>query len=175
MNSTISPAISDFASDLRSIRPSVDAALRRPSLGKRAARSLARFIILFCLGVAATLGWQSYGDALRELIASSSPQLGWLASQAAPLAQSPSDTAAATPPAVVPSPELAQLKEMAFGFALVRQKVDQLAATQQQMAGDIGRLAADQQELLHKISAPAPRPAPAPARKPVPLSSPEAR
>ena len=26
------------------------------------------FLITFCIGVAATLGWQSYGDAAREMI-----------------------------------------------------------------------------------------------------------
>src|SRR6266540_2974865 len=59
----------------------------RPSLGKRASRALARFLVTFCIGVAATLAWLSYGDAAREMIASSSPQLGWLAPQAAPVAQ----------------------------------------------------------------------------------------
>jgi hypothetical protein len=66
----------------------------------------------------------------------------------------------------VRAPELQQLKEM----------VDQLAVSQQQMTDGIAKLAAEQQELLHKISAPPPRPAAAPARKPVPLpSSSEAR
>ena len=65
--------------------PSVDATLRpanlkddrlpskRPSPGKRASRALARFLITFCMGVGAILAWQSYGDAAREMIASSSP------------------------------------------------------------------------------------------------------
>ena len=33
------------------------------------------------MGVAATLAWQSYGDATREMIASSYPQFGWLVPQ----------------------------------------------------------------------------------------------
>ena len=37
------------------------------------------FVIAFCLGVAATSGWQSYGDAAREMIANWSEQFGWLA------------------------------------------------------------------------------------------------
>src|SRR5262249_19852283 len=72
-------------------RPSRDAMIKRPSLGKRASRSLTRFLIIFCFGVAATLAWQSYGDAAREMIANSYPQLSWLAPQAAPLAQTASD------------------------------------------------------------------------------------
>jgi hypothetical protein len=46
------------------------------------------FLITFCIGIAATLGWQSYGDAAREMIASSYPQLGWVAPQPA---SAPSD------------------------------------------------------------------------------------
>src|SRR3974390_2032889 len=55
--------------------------------GKRGAVS--RFLIAFCIGVAASLGWQTLGDAMREMIASSRPQLGWLAPQAEPGAPSP--------------------------------------------------------------------------------------
>ena len=56
---------------------------RQPSLRKRASRALSRFLIAFCTGVAAILAWQSYGDAAREMIASSYPQLSWLAPQPA--------------------------------------------------------------------------------------------
>ena len=164
---------SEFSADL-SIRPSRDAIIQRPSLGKRASRGLARFLIIFCLGVAATLGWQSYGDDAREMIANSYPQLSWLAPQAAPLAQTASDRPAPAPSAT-PSPELTQLKEMSLAFATMRQSVDQLAASQQQMADGIANLRADQQQLLQKISAPPPGPAAAPARKPVPLPSSEPR
>jgi septal ring factor EnvC (AmiA/AmiB activator) len=108
------------------------------------------------------------------MIANSSPELSWLAPQTAPVAQIASEMPAPTPSAI-PSPEQQQLKEMSLAFATVRQSVDQLAASQQQMADGIAKLAADQQQLLHKISAPPPRPAPAPARKPVTLPSSEAR
>jgi hypothetical protein len=110
---------------------------KQPSLVKRVSRGLARFLIIFCIGVAATLAWQSYGNAAREMIANSSPQLGWLV----PSANSSSEQ---------------QLKAMSSDFATMRQRVDQLAANQQQMAGDMAKLVADQQELLQKISAPLP-------------------
>jgi hypothetical protein len=97
-----------------------------------------------------------------------------LRKRACQIAQTASEMPAPAPSAT-PSPELNQLKEMLLAFATVRQSVDQLAASQQQMADSIAKLAADQQELLHKISAPPPRPAPAPARKPVPVASSEAR
>jgi hypothetical protein len=134
---------------------------KRPSRNKQGVRGLARFLITICLGVAATLAWQSYGDAAKEMIATSSPQLAWLAPQAPA-----SDMIAPTAPA---SPDPRQLKEMTLGLAAVRQSVDhlaaQLAAGQQQMAGDIARLQAE-------IAAP--RPVAAPARKPVPVPSPQA-
>ena len=55
-----------------------------PSLGKKASFALARFLIVFCSGVAATLAWQSYGGAARNMIANSPPQHRWSAPQAAP-------------------------------------------------------------------------------------------
>jgi hypothetical protein len=126
----------------KSKRPSSEEALdhkvrnspksKRPSLVNRVSRSLARFLIIFCIGVAATLAWQSYGDDARKMIAHSFPQFGWLAPQA-----SRNGT---------PSPE----------FATMRRSVEQLAANQQQMAGDIAKLLTDQKELLQKISAPLP-------------------
>ncbi len=48
----------------------------RPS--KRASSALARFLIAFCGGVAATLAWQSHGGEARKMIAS------WSAPQATP-------------------------------------------------------------------------------------------
>jgi hypothetical protein len=182
MASTLSPSIRAEVSEDRwsteQLRP-VDLATR-PSLGKRASRAFARLLITFCIGVSATLAWQSYGDAARQMIANSYPQLGWLAPQAAPLGQTPANMAA---PAAL-SPELLQLKAMAANLAAVRQSVDQLAAQlaagRQQTAGDIANLqavvAAGQQQMAGDIakiiSAPPPRPAASPARKPMPLTPP---
>ena len=81
---------SDFSAGPRVTEPSLDATLRpanlnndpsptdRPAPGKRASRSLARFLATACIGVAATLAWQSYGGAAMQMIASTVPQLGWL-------------------------------------------------------------------------------------------------
>ena len=137
----------------------------RVRLGKRVSRAVARFLIIFCIGVVATLAWQSYGDATREMIASSSPQgLGWLAPSAAPAMQ-----------AVAP-PDQDDLKAISFGLAGMRQRVDQIAAQfvagQEQTTRDIAELHATEQDILanilDKISAPPPRPAAAPVRKPAP-------
>jgi hypothetical protein len=134
-----------------------------PPLRKRGSRGPARFLITFCSGVAATLAWQSYGDVVRQTVASSYPQLGWLAPQAA-IAQTIPDTIA--PP--VPSPDQQELKTISLGVAALRQRVDQLAAGQAQIARDFTtKLQAAEQDILDKIS-PAPPPAAAPARRPVP-------
>ena len=141
--------------------------IERQSLGNRTARTLARFLITLCIGVAATLAWQSYGDAAREMIARASPQLGWLVPQAAPVARAAPDVIARAAPAT-PSPDQQQLNDMLFGLAAVRQGVDQLAAGQEQMTRDITKLQAAAQGILDKISAPPPLPARATARKPAP-------
>jgi hypothetical protein len=60
----------------------------QPSARKRP-RGFARFLIAFCTGIAATLLWQSYGDAAREMIANSYPRLGWLAPRPALSEQNP--------------------------------------------------------------------------------------
>src|SRR5262249_55975834 len=119
-----------------------------------------RFILTFGMGVAATLGWQSYGDQAREMISNTYPQLGWLAPQ-------PAAAHAAVAPAT-PSPDPQELKAMSLGLAAVRQSVDQIAARQDQITRDItAQVQAVEQDILNKISAPPPRPDAAPVRRPV--------
>ena len=103
------------------------------------------------------------------MIASASPQLGWLAPQAAPVARTAPDVIAPAAPAT-PSPDQQQLNALLLGLAAVRQSVDQLAAGQEQMTRDITKLQTAAQGIFDKISAPPPRPAGATARKPAPLT-----
>jgi hypothetical protein len=133
-------------------------------------RVFPRFVMTFCIGVVATLAWQSYGDAAREMIARLSPRLAWLtpAPPAVPVMQ-------ADPAAL--SPDQEELKAISFGLAGVRQRVDQiaaeLAAGQEQMTGDLtNKLNAAEQDILDKISGPPPQPAAPPARKPAPPTPP---
>jgi hypothetical protein len=81
---------SDFSAGPRATEPSLDARLRaadlhnrpfptaRPSLGRRTSRGLPRFLVAACVGVAATLAWQSYGATAKQMIADLAPQLSWL-------------------------------------------------------------------------------------------------
>jgi len=166
---------SEFPEERWSTEPPIQARTRptdrrieQPSLDKRASRGFMRLLIIFCIGVAATLVWQSYAGAAREMIANSSPQLRWLAqqSQTAPDMVAPTVTA-------TPSPDEQQLKALSLGLAALRQSVEQLAAAHQQMTDEIAKLQATEQEILDKVSAP-PRPtaAPAPARKSAPSAPP---
>src|SRR5215469_5083038 len=47
----------------------------RPSIGRRIFRTLTRFSIAVLIGVGATLGWQSYGDAMKEMLVARAPTL----------------------------------------------------------------------------------------------------
>jgi hypothetical protein len=155
----MSPTRSEFPADLLAGEPSFP----RPASRKRPAR----FLITFCLGIAATIAWQSYGDRARGIIANLSPQLGWLAPQAA-LAQ----TAAATTAAASPSVDQQEFKAISLNLAAVRQRVDQLAAQvaagQEQVTRDFTmKLQAAEQDILGKLPAAPPQPAAATsARRP---------
>src|SRR5262249_23156356 len=48
-------------------------------LGKVVSFAFARVLMIFFIGFAAGLAWQSYGDAARKAIASWSPHLAWVA------------------------------------------------------------------------------------------------
>ena len=37
----------------------------------------ARYLLAICIGVAATLAWQSYGEVPKQIIAAKAPELGW--------------------------------------------------------------------------------------------------
>jgi hypothetical protein len=171
----------------------------RPWLGKRTALALTRFLITFCIGAAATVAWQSYGDAAREMVASSFPQLGWLAPQPAPIAQNATDMTALAATAS-PSRDQQQLNAMSLDLDAMRQSVDRIFATQEETTRNIDRIATSQervtrgvdqlaagqeqmtrevtkmqmleQYILYKSSEPPPRPAPAPARNPAPRAVP---
>ena len=83
------------------------------------------------------------------------------------------------PTAPAASPDVQQFTAMALSLAAVRQRVEQLSAGQEQLAGgqermarEIAKLQEAEQDIRHKISAPAPRSAAAPPRKPMPTQPP---
>jgi hypothetical protein len=43
---------------------------------RRSSRGFSRYFVAILIGVAVTLAWQSYGDATKQIIATSAPELG---------------------------------------------------------------------------------------------------
>ena len=193
---------------MNTFRPAV--AGNRPSLGGRAVRAFVGLTLAACIGVVA-IAWQSpsYGDAARQIIARWAPQLVptlslMLENPALPAQPSPPTIQAAAaktappqpatvaqtapegaaPTAAALSPELTPLlQSMARDLATVGQRVEQLKASQEQMARDNANLAeqlkagreemarviamVSEQNLRPKIPEPLPRPTAAATRKPV--------
>jgi hypothetical protein len=44
---------------------------------RRSSRGFVRFLVAICIGVAGALAWQSYGEAIKQIIATRAPELGW--------------------------------------------------------------------------------------------------
>src|SRR6202158_4489352 len=175
----------------------------RPLFDRPAVRGFTGLLLAACIGVAA-IAWQSsYGDAAKQIIAKGAPQLVATSSlplenpglsaqpspptvqaaaaktappQPAPLAQTAAEDVAPTAAAL--SPELTQLlQSMARDLATLGQDIEQLKASQEQMARDNANTAvqfkasqeqvarviakaseakASEQNLRPKISAPKP-------------------
>jgi len=133
----------------------------RPSIFRRAIRSLARFCIAVLIGVGATLAWQSYGDEAREMLSSQVPSLRWLSvstttlppnGQGSPQNAAPQSAPAAAPAAAASAPELRQLEPMARDLAAMRRSVEQLFVQQEQMAQNIATLQAAEEDIRKKVS-----------------------
>jgi len=113
----------------------------RPSSGKRVLRTLSWFFMAVLLGVGATLGWQSYSDAVREMIATRAPMLTWLLS--VPTTRSP---------VVIATNPMQQLESLASTLNVMRRSVERLVADQEQMAQNIELLQAVEEDIRKKVS-----------------------
>jgi hypothetical protein len=190
MTATASPTQSEFFVE-KAITDS-------PASARSALRGFARYMLAICIGVAATLAWQSYGQATKQIIATTVPELGWspeakqtIASwveqlgwrrppagaeiatappsvpetaQAATVAQTAPDKVASKAPA---SLDPQQVQQLALDVAAVRQSVEQVAASQTKMAGEIDNLLVTDMEIFLKIPTP-PQPPVALSHKPIP-------
>jgi hypothetical protein len=133
--------------------------------GVPAPRAIARFLAAFCIGVIVTSAWQSYSDAARQLVVSSSLQ----SNELAPIAQT-------SPDVIAPAAFAVRFPDLSD---LARPNVDQLAASQQQINLSFVQFASAQEQMMRniptlqpterhiasKMSVPLPRPAPAETRK----------
>ena len=189
-HSGVTPPLDLEASERKAIHDRLGAIEKETK--RRGSRGLARYLVALLIGVAATLAWQSYGDATKRMIATKAPELGWspeakqvIASwtlggtkppagsekQAAPVAQTaPGNVAPKAPATVSLDPD--QLQQITGSLTTLRQTVEQLAAGQDQMTRVMGRLETAVTELIVKMPEPPPQPAAAPARKPTPVPSP---
>jgi hypothetical protein len=113
----------------------------RPSRRRRILIAAARVAVTFCIGVAVTLLWQPYGDAARMMIANTSPQLGWLAPQATP------GLAAVASPTLRP-----HIVAVPSELEAVRERIDRIAVSQEQMTRTIAQLTATQERIAEEIA-----------------------
>jgi hypothetical protein len=197
----ISHHLDDEASERKVIRNrllSIDNATER-----LASRGF-RYLVAICIGVSAILAWQygeaakqiiatrapelGWSPEAKQMIASWMQQLGWTKplaaeSKATPVTPTTPEMVVAKPatPALDPQ-QIQQIKTdiAAVGqvierhLADVRATVEQLATSQSEMAREIEKLQAANQEILEKIPTPPPK-RPAPARKPTPIAPPSSR
>src|SRR5258707_4855576 len=159
----VKPSVEASASGLAKVKND-QLTTSRPSLGKRASLAFAYYLIVFSVGVAATLAWQTYGDAARQLIALAAsapnqPQLNAISLDLDAVRRSIDGLAIAIGTSITPSQEQ------------ITHNVDQLAACQEQMTREITKLQAVERYVLYKNSDPPPRPAPAQVPKPAPRPS----
>ena len=117
----------------------------RPSVGRRLFRALTRFLIAVLIGVGGTLAWQYRGDAAREMVVARAPTLAWLLSVS---------TVAPAVAATSPDP-VQQLAPLASSLDAVRRSVEQLAARQDQMAQNLAKLQAVEEDIRQTMSSPA--------------------
>jgi hypothetical protein len=142
---------------IRSPRPSDRVESDRPSIGRRILRTLTRFSTAVLIGIGATVAWQSYGDAAREMAVARAPTLAWLLSVSA--------TKSTAVGAISPDP-VRQLVLLASNLDVVRRSVEQLAAKQEQMAQNVATLQAVEEDIRQKMSSPSPQAASIPQQKP---------
>jgi hypothetical protein len=185
MTATASPTQSDFSVG----KPVTD----NPTRAKSAWRGFARYMLAICIGVATTLAWQSYGQTIKQVIATRAPELGWSPEAKQTIASwvellgwtnTPAGAEIATarqsqtaPDKVAPKTSIAasldpqQVQQLALDVAALRQSVEQVAASQTKMAATINNLLVTDMEIFLKIPTP-PQPAAALSHKPIPAAPP---
>jgi hypothetical protein len=200
--STISHHLDEEASERKKIYNRLLAI--QSEMERLASRGFTRYLVALFIGVAAIVGWQSYGEAAKQVIAKRAPELGWspeakqvianwmqqlgwtkspvVEGKAAPVTQTAPEMVAPKAPAA-PSLDPQQIQQIEADIAAVRQAVErhladvratveQLAASQDEMAREIEKLQAANQEILAKIPTPPPQPPAASTRKPTAVHPP---
>jgi Cysteine rich repeat len=151
---------------------------------KRSSRGFTRYLLAICIGVAATLAWQSYGEAAKQMFAATAPELGWSPETKQMIANWVEQLGWTKPPATpavrssaTETPQAApEVHQIAMDLTALRQTVAQISVSQDQMARKVDTLQAANQEILVKSPEPPPPPpiaaAPAVAGRPAPGGAP---
>jgi len=172
-----------------------------PSVAKPPSRAFARYSLAICIGVAATLTWQSYGQSIKEIVATRASDLGWspevkqtIAGWVAQLGWTKSPENAAAPSSVpetahlgtveqtalnkiaakmpiAPSLDPQQVQQLSLDLAALRHTVEQVAASQTKIQGEIDNLLVTDMEIFLKIPTP-PQPPAASSRKQMQVTPP---
>jgi hypothetical protein len=85
------------------------------------------------------------------MIANSSPQLGWLATQPTPIMQHTPNVTAPTALAASPSDQQ-QLNAISLNLDAVRKSLDRIGTSQEQITRTVDQLAAGQDQMTREIS-----------------------
>jgi hypothetical protein len=173
-----------------------DPITKDPPVPGQPSRGLARYVLAISIGVTATLAWQAYGQATKQMTATWAPALGWspeakqliaswveqvgwtkLPAGAGNTAVRPTESAQAAAVAQTAADKVAkgsidpqQVQQIALDVAALRQTVEQVAASQREMAAEIHNLLVTDMDMFLKI--PALPPATASSRKSTPVAPP---
>jgi hypothetical protein len=124
----------------------------RSLVGKRAWTPLVCFLIIFCIGVSATVAWRSYGA--REMTAGSYPQVSGLAPQAEPVVQNAPDVIGLTS-RTTSSPDQREPNGILLDFDAVRQSIDRIATSiafsQGRMTSSADQIATFQEQMARSV------------------------
>jgi hypothetical protein len=135
-----------------------------------ASRGFTRYLVALCIGVAAILAWQSYGEAAKQVIAKRAPELGWspeakqvvanwmqqlgwtkspvVEGKAAPVTQTAPEMVAPIAPAA-PSLNPQQVQQIETDIAAVRQALERHLA---KVRESVEQLVASQDEMMREIT-----------------------
>lgn len=107
---------------------------RPPSLVRRMLRTVIRFVVTLFIGIGGTLGWQSYGEVARGMVATQAPTLARLLP--------PTGWPGSSNPAQQP----------AYNLETLRLNIEQLAARQDLMAQNFATLLAVEMDIRQKMA-----------------------
>jgi hypothetical protein len=177
MSSVLDLRRSEYSVVWLPIKPSVDATAPPSDAPKNAGRSFvaverdlrtrSRFLVAFCIGVIATLAWQSCSDAARQLVETSSLQFGGLGPAAQTTPPLTASASFASPPLDKQLlANLQQNRDQRAGREQLRSlKVVQLASAQEHITRAFDNLQQIERHTISNTSVPLPRPTPVKTRK----------